>query len=172
MSISLRGMSTGIALTPSPLPSNRPNVSIADCTALAAVWPSPQIDASRITPATSVEQRQLVLAGADRPSGDEPVDRLFLAYGPDPARHALPTALVTEEPRDPQAQVDQVGVLVEDHDDARAERVPTGARVLERQSCVEPVRADEAARRAPEEHRLERLAVADAAGRVDHLGRA
>ena len=101
-----------------------------------------------MTCATSLEQRELVGARAEGAPVDQPVQRLLLAHRADAARHALPAALVAEEPRDPQTQVDEIGALVEEHHHPRAQRVAAGAGVLERQARVEPVGPDEPAGRA------------------------
>ena len=52
------------------------------------------------------------------------MERLFLPDGADATRDALPAGLVAEEPRDPEGEVDEIGGLVEDEDDARTRRYP------------------------------------------------
>src|SRR5438132_1238169 len=79
-----------------------------------------------------VEQRELVGDAAVRPPGGEPPQRFLLADGADPAGHALAARLVAEERGDPEHGVGEVGRLVEDHHDARAQGRADGARVLER----------------------------------------
>src|SRR4051794_36960016 len=54
------------------------------------------------------EERQLRVAATVRRLRGEPPERFFLAHRPDPARHALPARLVTEERRDPQQRVDEI----------------------------------------------------------------
>ena len=139
-----------------PSTSKRWSRCTADCTADAAVWPSPQIEASRITCAISSISASSCCREPIVPAVDQPVQRLLLADGADAARDALAAGLVAEEPRDPQHDVDQVHRLVERHHDAGAERVPARARVLEREPDVEIVRRDEAARGAAEQDRLRR----------------
>ncbi|HKW45096.1 MAG TPA: hypothetical protein VJN22_05510, partial [Candidatus Eremiobacteraceae bacterium] len=48
-------------------------------------------------------------------AGREASQQLFLANGPDPARHALPARLIFEERRDPPQDDEQIDGLVEDH---------------------------------------------------------
>ena len=97
------------------------------------------------------------------------MERLLLSHRSHPAGDALPAALVPEEPRDPQAQVDEVRSLVEHHDDPGAERVAALPRVLERQLRVQEVRADEASGRPTEQDRLHGAAPAHAPGEVDQV---
>src|SRR2546423_823904 len=85
-------------------------------------------------------RRELVAA---RFAAREAFERFLLAHRPDAARHALAARLVLEELGDPEHRIDEVRVLVEDHHDARAERRPGGARVLEGQRQIELLRADE-----------------------------
>src|SRR5947199_120190 len=80
------------------------------------------------------QHRELV---AVRLARGEPVERLLLAHRADPARNALPAGLVTEELGDAQHRVDEVGALVVDDHDARAERRTRRARVLERERKVQ-----------------------------------
>ena len=104
-------------------------------------------------------------AGARR----EPQQRLLLADGPDPARHALPARLVAEEGRDPKQHRDEVDGVVEGHDDARAERRAGGAGGLERELEVELVRPDEPAGRPAQEHRAQRAPAGDASGHLEQV---
>ena len=87
-----------------------------------AVWPSPQIDASRIAWPISRSRSQLLVARPDARAGREPGQQLLLADAADPARHALAARLVAEELGDAPERVDEVDRLVEDHDHARSER--------------------------------------------------
>ena len=117
------------ATPPAAAPSNRTRparsaLSIAD----DAVWPRPQIDASRIALAEVAEQRELLVEGPERAAGGEPGEQLLLADGPDAARDALAARLVAEERGDPAEGVGEVGGLVEDEDHAGAERRAGGAR--------------------------------------------
>ncbi len=66
-----------------------------------------------------VEERELTASVA---ALRQPHERLLLAHGADPARHALPAALVAEEARDAHEQRTEVDGVVEREDDARAER--------------------------------------------------
>ena len=72
--------------------------------------------------ATSVASRRAVLAAGDA------MQRLFLAHGADPARHALPARLVAEERGDAQQRSREVDRVVEHHDDAGARASPAAAR--------------------------------------------
>ncbi len=135
---------------------------MAESTALAAVWPRPQIDASRITCVEVGEHGELVPV---RLAGREPVQRLLLAHGADAAGDALAARLVAEELGDAQDGGDEVGVLAEDDDDARAERDAGVARGLEGERQVELVGAQERARGAAEQHGLRRLG----AGELEQL---
>ena len=141
---------------------------MADSTALDAVWPSPQIDASRITRPRSASRARSPLGS--RAVGGQPVQRLLLADGADPARHALPARLVPEEGGDAQQERHQVDGVVEDHHHARAERRARGPRALERERQVELVGPDERAGRAAEQHGPQRAAVGHAAGQRQQLG--
>ena len=125
----------------------------ADSIADDAVWPSPQIDASRIAWPISRSSDELLVARADARAGREPRQQLLLADAADAARHALAARLVAEELGDAPQRVDEVDGLVEDHDHARAERRPGGARRLEGQRHVERVRPDEHAGRPAEQDR-------------------
>ena len=99
----------------------------------------------------------------------EPREQLLLADGADPARDALAARLVAEELGDPAERVDHVGGLVEDHDDAGAERRADRAGRLERQRRVERVRADEDAGRAAEQDGLQGFGRRHAAGELQQL---
>ena len=93
------------------------------------------------------EQRELVVARAERPPGGEPREQLLLAHGADAARDALAARLVAEERRDPRSRIAaRSAVSSNDHHDARAERRAGRARALERQRHVELVGPDEHAR--------------------------
>ena len=74
---------------------------MADSTAFHAVCPRPQIEASRIAWPTSRSSAMSPAAAGAGPL-DDPVQRLLLPYGADPARHALAAGLVAEELRDAQ----------------------------------------------------------------------
>ena len=126
---------------------------MADATALAAVWPRPQIEASRITSARSASTSRSFPFAAP---GREPLQRLLLADRADAAGHALPARLVAEELGDADHGVDEVGRLVVDDHDAGAERRAGGARVLERERQVELVGPQERAGGAAEQDRLRR----------------
>ena len=128
---------------------------IADSIALEAVCPRPQIDASRITCPSSSRSAHLVARRADRAAARGAVQQLLLPHGADAAGHALAARLVAEERGDAAQRCRQVDGVVEDHDDARAERRAGRARALEGQRQVELVRADERARGAAEQDRLE-----------------
>ena len=141
----------------------------ADSTASYAVWPRPQIDASRMHLPDLVEERELTLRVA---AVRESHERLLLADGADAARHALPAALVAEEAGDAHEQRAQVDGVVERQDHARAERRADRPRAFERERSVERLRADEPARDAAEEHRLQTAGAADAAREIDDLARA
>ena len=130
----------------------------ADSIADDAVWPRPQIDASRIAWPISRSRASSSSRGRTRRARRQPREQLLLADAPDPARHALAARLVAEELGDPPERVDEVDGLVEDHDHARAERRPGGPRRLEGQRHVERVRPDEDARRAAEQDRPDRAA--------------
>ena len=104
----------------------------------------------------SLEEGQLLVPRPDAAARRQPREQLLLAHAPDPARDALPARLVAEELGDPPERVDEVDRLVEDHDHARAERRPGGARRLEGQRQVERLRPDEDAGRAAQQDRLDR----------------
>ena len=141
----------------------------ADSIADDAVWPSPQIDASRIAWPISRSSASSSSRGRTARAGRQPRQQLLLADAADPARDALAARLVAEELGDPAERVDEVGGLVEDHDHARAERRAGGPRRLERERHVERVRADEDARRAAEQDRPDRPAARHAAGQLDQV---
>ena len=137
---------------------NTPSRPIADSIALDAVWPRPQIEASRMHWPTSAITASSFCDAADRPARDEAGERLLLAHGADAAGHALPARLVAEERGQPHQQPRQVDRLVEHHHDARAERRLRFACALERERQVELVGPQEAARRAAHEDALQLLA--------------
>ena len=109
---------------------------IADSIALDAVWPRPQIDASRIawpiSSSSASSSRPMPAAGraASR------CEQLLLAHRADAAGHALAARLVAEEGGDAPQDRRQVDAVVEDHDDARAERRPDGARRPRRSAAI------------------------------------
>ena len=126
--------------------------------ALEAVWPRPQIEASRIAWPTS---RRRASSSAAEPLGRPAASRARISSwrtDADPARDALAARLVAEERGDPAERTDQVGGLVEDHHDARPERRPDRPRALERERRVERVGPDEDAGRPAEQDRLDRPA--------------
>ena len=137
--------------------------------ALDAVWPSPQMDASRmhwpISPisASSAPEPPRVL------TRDEPGERLLLANGSDAAGHALAARLVAEERRDAHQHPRKVDRIVHHQHDARAERRLRGADVLEGQPQIELVGPHEAAGGAPEQDRLQRAPSGHAAGELEQL---
>src|SRR5581483_3272985 len=92
-----------------------------------------------------------------RLAGRESVQRLFLTYGADAARDALPAGLVAEELGDAQNGADEIRLLAEHDDDAGAERHARLARALERERNVELIGAQERACGAAEQHRLRGL---------------
>ena len=81
--------------------------------------------------------------------------RLLLADGPDPARHALPAALVAHEGGDDHEQAPELDRVVDREHDARPERGAELARVLDGQAQVEVVGRDEAAGRAAQQDGLQ-----------------
>ena len=135
-----------------------------------AVWPSPQIEASRI--AWPISRRRASSSPTVPWASRSQARQQLLADGPDPARHALSARLVAEERGDPAQDVDHVRRAVEDHHHARAERGPDGPRALECERRVERTRTDERAGCAAEEDRpdVARAAAAGhAAGQIDEL---
>ena len=140
--------------------------SIAD----DAVWPRPQIEASRIAWARSRSSSSSSSTPSERPAGGEAREQLLLAHRPDAARDALAARLVAEERGDAPEGVREVGRLVERRSRRRSPSVAPAARVaLEGQRQVQRVRADEDARRAAQEDRLDRPAVRDAARELEQL---
>ena len=119
-----------------------------------AVWPRPQMDASRITWPSSREQRQLVARRPVRPAGREPRQQLLLAHRADPAGDALAARLVAEERGDPQERVDQVGASRRRPSRPRSRGSPGRPRLLEGERQVERVGSDEHAGRPAEQDRL------------------
>ena len=134
-----------------------------------AVWPRPQIDASRIACPISRRSASSSSRGRTCDAGGEPSQQLLLADAADPARDALAARLVAEELGDPSERADQVGRLVEDHHDPGTERRADLARPLEGQRRVERLGANEHARRAAEQDGLDRPAARDSAGQVDEV---
>ena len=132
-STSRLGASSGHGLAHAAPPSKTP----AARSPTARRWPPSGRARRSRRPASLGRPRR---SGRARPVGepigrarDEPMERLFLPDRAHPAWHALPAALVAEEPSDPEAQVHEIRALVEDHDHARAERVAALPRVLERE---------------------------------------
>ena len=93
------------------------SLAIADWTAFAAVWPRPQIDASRITRPTSSIKRSSPSTDSSGLTARQSPQGFFLTHRPDAARHALSARLVAEERSDPQEDIGHVGRVIEDHDD-------------------------------------------------------
>ena len=142
---------------------------MADSIALAAVWPRPQIDASRIAGAISSSSASSVLDRAPR----LPVGQARSAS----SWRTVPTRQGTHWPQDSSrknaAMRSRIGgrstVSSNDHHDARAQRHAGRAGGLEGQLQVELVGADEAAGGAAEEDGLERATAEHAAGELEQL---
>ena len=98
----------------------------ADCTMLAAVCPSPQIEASFMAEATSARSPVDVLAVRESRQDSD------LALRADPAGHALAAGFVGEELSPPPHGVHQIGGLVDNHDRPRARPSRRGAATLPR----------------------------------------
>ena len=109
------------------------------------------------------------LRAAARAPRDEARERLLLAHRADAAGHALAARLVAEERRDALQEARQVDAVVEHEHDARAERRLGLARALERERQVELVGAQEAARGAAHQDRLQLAPAGDAAGELEQL---
>jgi hypothetical protein len=120
-------------------------------TALAAVWPRPHKEASLIVQPTSVRR-------STSPTTASPRAKL--------AGITLAARLVGKEARQPAQDVTQVAPLIEDHDHARAKRQPGGAQVLEGHAHIQFGGGGKGARRAAEQHSLQGVSVADAAGQL------
>ena len=118
---------------------------------------------------TSAMSASSVSSAPERLAGDEARERLLLAHRADAARDALAARLVAEEGGDPLEEPRQVDGVVEDEDDARAERRSGRAGALERERHVEVVGAEEAAGGPAHQHRLQRPPARDAAGEIEHL---
>ncbi len=119
------------AHAPSP-PSTRKTCSrdTADSIADEAVWPSPQIDASRMACPSSVNRASECPALAGRlepPFRPRRSQQLDLAHCPHSTRHALAARFVFHELGDSQQRVAKIGGLVEHHHHAgaRASRPPS-----------------------------------------------
>ena len=139
----------------------------ADWMALAAVWPSPQIEASRMAWATSASRATSIC-----PTARQPGERLVLADRAHPARHALAARFVAEEVGDPPQHRHHVGPLVEDADHPGAERDPGGGGALEGQFDPGLIGADEGPRRSTQQDRLGRRSARPAQqfGEVEPVG--
>ena len=109
---------------------------------LAAVCPSPQIDASRIGEGDLAEEPGDVLAVR------QPREELDLPLRADPARHALAARLVGEELGAPPDDVQDVGRLVEHDDGARPDRGAARAEAFGAQREVQVPSAQHGRRRA------------------------
>src|SRR5262249_48764629 len=96
-------------------------------------------------------------------------EQLLLADRPDPAGDALAARLVAEERGDPPERADEIGRLVEDHHDARAEGRAGSASALERHRHAARLPADEDARGAAEQDRPDWLPTGNPAGELDEL---
>src|SRR5688500_3350686 len=103
-----------------------------------------------------VGQRNLAWPSAAGPAADDPVERLFLAYGADSARHALATRFVPKERRDALDDAVEIDRVVKDQEYTRAQGRLCRARPLEAERHSELVGSDENAGGAAEEDRLER----------------
>ena len=95
---------------------------MADSIALDAVWPRPQIEASRMHWPTSAISASSRVDAAERRAREQARERLLLAHGADAAGHALAARLVAEERGDAHQHARQVDRVVEHEHDARAER--------------------------------------------------
>ena len=137
--------------------------------ALEAVWPRPQMEASRIAWPSSWSS---ATSAATEPSGRPRASRCSSS-----SWRTVPTRQGTHWPHDssrkncgdaPQdlAQVDRV---VERHHHGRAERRAGGARALEGERHVELIGRHEGAGRAAQQHGLQASAAADAAGQIEQL---
>jgi len=120
-------------------------------------------------PADVGQQDQLLLPAAGADPVREAGEQLLLPDRPDATRHTLAARLVAEERGDPTERADEIGGLVEDHDDARAERGPDRAGALECERRVEDVRPDEHTGRATEQDRPDRAAARHAPGELEQL---
>ena len=127
--------------------------------------------ASRIARPMSARRASSSSASARSGAVREAREELLLAHGADPAGDALPARLVAEEGGDPPERADEVGGLVEDHDDTGAEGRPDRAGPLERQRHVERVRAHEDAGGAAEQDRPDRAAARHAAAELEELAK-
>ena len=142
---------------------------MADSIADEAVWPRPQIEASRMACADLGDQRELVLRRC-RASGRTAGARRASSWRTVPTRHGThcPQLSSRMNAAIDHEQAPEVDGVVDRQDDARAERGADLARVLEGQAQVEVVGRDEAAGRAAEQHGLQ-VAGADAAGQLEQL---
>ena len=152
-----------------PPVSKTSSLRSADSIASAAVWPSPQIDASRIEAVISSSSAYSCSTDPRGRPFDEPGERLLLADGADPARHALAARLVAEERGEPHEDGRQVDGVVDHHHDAGAHADPGLPRRLERHLDVELVGRDEAPGRAAQQDRAQRPPVEHAAAELEHL---
>ena len=94
---------------------------------------------------------------AGRPSSRR-ADDLGQALGPDPARDGLAARLVRAEAGQHADELEQVGPVVDDHDRAGPEVGARGAQRLEVVGRVEHVGRQQPARRAADQHGLDRAA--------------
>ena len=146
-----------------------PGCRNADSIADDAVWPSPQIDASRIAWPISRSSASSSSRGRTR----EPA----ASRASSSSWRTLPTRHGTHWPHDSSRKnwairrsvSTRSDRLVEDHDHARAERRAGGAGRLEGERHVERVGPDEDARRAAEQDRPDGPAARHAAGQLDQV---
>ena len=90
--------------------------------ALAAVWPRPQIEASRMAWAIS---RNRVISWAAEPSGvalHQSLQRFLLAHHADAARNTLAASFMAEETGNAQQNVAKIDRVIKQHDYARTEQ--------------------------------------------------
>src|SRR6202521_2548665 len=99
--------------------------------------------------------------------GQQPVEDLLLPDGPDTARHALAARLVSEEARDAEEDLLQVGGVVEHDDGAGTERGPYRPRPFEAQRHVELLLSNKRSCRTSQQQGLKGSPLAQPTGDVD-----
>ena len=143
---------------------------MADSTAFQAVWPRPQIEASRMACADLAQQRDV----AGLPRRPSVASRCSAS-----SCRTVPTRQGTHWPQDSsrknsamRSRIAAGHAVVEGQDDAGTERGAGRAGALEGERDVQLVGADERARGAAEQDRLQRAALGHAAGQVEQLAAA
>ena len=137
--------------------------------ALDAVWPRPQIEASRMAWPISFSR---LISCVTEPNGWRATRRCSnSSWRTVPTRQGTHCPQVSSRKNAAMRSriASQIDGVVEQHDDAGAERCANGARAFEGERCVEFGGRNESSRRAAQQNGLQSAGSADAAGKIDQV---